>query len=38
MVLFDWTNENNDDLLQSIFNDINKASKDKMTMYGRLIE
>ena len=30
--------ENNDDLLQSIFNDINKASKDKMTMYGRLIE
>ena len=30
--------ENNDDLLQSIFNDINKASKDKITMYGRLIE
>ena len=30
--------ENNEDLLQSIFNDINKASKDKITMYGRLIE
>ena len=30
--------ENNDDLLQSIFNDINKASKDKITMYARLID
>ena len=30
--------ENNDDLLQSIFNDINKASKDKISMYARLIE